>query len=297
MGCNILRVWGGGYLEKECFYDLCDEMGIMVWQEFPLSSSGIANEPPGDDASVDALEEIARSYVARRGHHASLIVWSGGNELTFEELRPITTDHPMIRRFQTIVRAEDGERRFLPSSPSGPRFLGEAADYGKGVHWDVHGPWWPEAGKEYPEGWRRYWEGDDALFRSEVGFPGASPATLVRRYKGGLSELPATAENPLWARTSWWVDWDDLIREKGREPANYEEYVRWSQERQAEALSVAARACKGRFPRCGGFIIWMGHDSFPCTANTAVIDFEGEPKPAAMAVREIFRTAPSDAHL
>ena len=55
------------------------------------------------------------------------------------------------------------------------------------------------------------------------------------------------------------------------------------------ALEIAARSCKRRFPRCGGFLIWMGHDSFPCTANTSILDFHGDPKPAATAIGAIFR--------
>ena len=78
------------------------------------------------------------------------------------------------------------------------------------------------------------------------------------------------------------------MAEHGREPAGLGEYVAWSQARQAEVLRVAARACKARFPRCGGILIWMGHDSFPCTSNTSIVDFWGCPKPAALALREVF---------
>ena len=140
--------------------------------------------------------------------------------------------------------------------------------------------------------WIEYWAGDDALFRSETGAPGASSAEIIRRSKGDLAEMPGTADNPLWRRTSWWIEWPIFVEECGREPASLEEFVAWSQARQAEALVIAARACKDRFPRCGGFIIWMGHDSFPCTANTAIVDFDGEPKPAALALREVFRKQP-----
>ena len=66
----------------------------------------------------------------------------------------------------------------------------------------------------------------------------------------------------------------------------------WSQARQADALAAAARACKRRFPRCGGIIIWMGHDCVPCTANTSIVDFDGAPKAAALALAKIFRTSP-----
>ena len=147
--------------------------------------------------------------------------------------------------------------------------MADEKDFGKGLHWDVHGPWkGPGANREE---WAKYWAGDDSLFRSETGAPG-------------------TMENPLWRRVSWWLEWSDFTKEKGREPATLEEYVAWSQERQAVALGLAVRASKARFPGMGGIILWMGHDCFPCMANTAIVDFHGEPKPAGRAVGEIWNT-------
>ena len=70
MGCNIFRVWGGAYLEREDFYDLCDRAGILVWQEFPLSSSGVDNYAPDDPAVIKKLCDIATDYIHRRAHHA-----------------------------------------------------------------------------------------------------------------------------------------------------------------------------------------------------------------------------------
>jgi beta-mannosidase len=85
------------------------------------------------------------------------------------------------------------------------------------------------------------------------------------------------------------VEWPVFVDEHGREPADLDEYVTWSQERQRRALAMAATSAKRRFPRCGGFLVWMGHDSFPCTANTSVIDFHGELKPAAKELGRIYR--------
>lgn len=288
LGCNILRVWGGGILEKTCFYDLCDELGLMVWQEFPLSSSGVDNYPPDDDKTIQELSEVARSYIARRQHHVSLLLWSGGNELMYGDNKPIDTFHPLIKRFSEIVASEDPFRRFLPTSASGPSEWGNPDNFGLGVHWDVHGPW--RATGALDAEWTKYWQNDDALFRSEVGHPSASPVDILKRTAGEFSLMPADAENPLWRRTSvWWIEWHEFVSEMGRAPSSIEQYVSWSQRRQQNALEIAVRACKDRFPRCGGIILWMGHDCFPCTANTSIVDFDGNPKPAALALAKIWR--------
>jgi beta-mannosidase len=288
LGCTIVRVWGGAFLEKPVLYDLCDELGLLVWQEFPLSSSGIDNWPPEDPGSIEALTAVAASYIERRQHHVSLLCWCGGNELQggldgskTGGGKPVDLSHPLMRAFADTVTRLDPGRRFLPSSSSGPLFYAQRSEYGKGLHWDVHGPWKGESAE--------YWQEDDSLFRSEVGAPGASPADIIRDFAGGLPILPGTADNPLWRRTSWWIEWPEFVAEQGREPRDLEEYVDWSQKRQALFLARAASACKGRFPRCGGFIVWMGHDCFPCTANTAILDLYGRPKPAALALAAVFR--------
>jgi len=292
-GCNVFRVWGGAVLEKESFYRDCDEQGLMVWQEFPLSSSGIDNWPPEDETSIEVLSCVAESYIRRRQHHPSLLLWCGGNELQ-QGLdgrktgggRPVDNSHPLIGRFAGIVKKLDPSRRFLPTSASGPRCTADEKKFGKGLHWDVHGPW--KMIEENMNAQRRYWKNDDALFHSEAGCPGASPVDIIKKYSGESNPVPVSLENPLWRRTSWWFDRHVFAEEHGREPHDLEEYVGWSQERQSQALAIAAQATKSRFPKCGGFIIWMGHDGFPCTSNTSIIDFEGRPKPAANAVAKIF---------
>jgi beta-mannosidase len=81
LGLNLFRINACQFLEREWFYDLCDELGLMIWQEFPLTSSGLENWPPEDEASIASMAEIAKSFVTRRHHHAALLMWSGGNEL------------------------------------------------------------------------------------------------------------------------------------------------------------------------------------------------------------------------
>ena len=290
LGFSLVRVWGGAVLERESFYQACDELGLLVWQEFPFSSSGIDNWPPDDQAAVKRAGEIAASYIVRRQHHASLIVWCGGNELQFgpNGVRmgggvPVGYAHPPIAVMRRVVRGLDPTRRFLPTSPFGPRFSIEPKAIGKGEHHCVHGPWKIPGSMR---AWNKYWEQSDALFHSEAGVPGASDAKLIHEFCSD-SGLPADESHPAWRHAAaWWIQWRDYLTSGGN-PKSLAAFVSWSQRCQAEGLAIAFRACWGKFPRCGGFIVWMGHDAFPCPCNTSILDFNGKPKPAALALRDI----------
>ncbi len=290
LGANTLRVWGGSFLEKEVFYTLCDEQGLLVWQDLVLSSSGIDNTPPSDPEAIEELGGILRSFIDRRRHHAALLLWCGGNELHEQAPegygRPMTVAHPLLGRLDEIVRARDPGRRFVPTTATGPRFSAHPRDRGKGLHGNVHGPWklWGTMAE-----WKEYWREDDAMFRAETGAPGAAPAAVIRQYAGAFAPFPVTEDSPVWRRPlTWWVEAEAFRKEQGREPENLEEYVAWSQARQAEALAFAVRASKDRFPRIGGILVWCGHDCYPCPANTSIIDIHGDPKPAATALKGIW---------
>ena len=294
LGANLLRINACQFLEKEWFYEICDQLGLMVWQDFPLTSSGIDNWPPEDEHSIEAMAEVAASFVRRRRHHVSLLLWSGGNELQgdFEGTKsgigkPCDLDHPMLKRLHEVVSDLDPQHRYVPTSPSGPRAGAEMRDFGKGLHWDVHGG---AAMMGSLEKAQEYWENDDALFRSELYCPGASPISTIRKYAGDFDTFPPTHENPYWTRlTSWWIDLPRLVAVYEREPRDLEEYVEWSQAQQAERLALEMKSCKDRFPRCGGILLWSGHDTFPLAINSTLIDYDGNLKPSAHAVSRVWR--------
>jgi beta-mannosidase len=295
MGCNVLRVWGGAYLEREIFYDLCDRAGLLVWQEFPLSSSGSESNAPEDASVIAELSDIARDYIRRRGHHACKLLWCGGNELQSPpnekgEQFPLSESHPALAALKKVVDDEDPETRYLPTSPTGPFFYAQPDEVGKGMHHHVHGPWNHVGVMEQA---RAYWGSDDAMLRSETGMPGASPLALLKKYAGKEKLWPPSKDNPWWNHASlWWLQYELFKPQlKGLKPASaLKRYIELSQQRQAEILKLAARSCKDRFPRCAGILIWMGHDAFPTAANTSLVDFDANPKPAYDVLANIFRS-------
>lgn len=293
MGCTILRVWGGAYLPPPAFFDACDEAGLLVWQEFPLSSSGIDNWPPEDPDVIDELCDIALSYIERRAHHACLLMWCGGNELQSSGPDsktgggvPCDLSHPCLAALDQVVRVEDPGRRFLPTSGYGPQFSASLQTIGTGRHHLVHGPWGIGGALDL-SGWYELFERDDSLFRAETGMPGACDVALIQRY---LPDAWWPPTNATWRHScAWWLMLHRFahLLEQPAEQA-LAAYVEQTQREQAEALAFAARRHKERFPACGGFIIWHGHDCWPCPINNSLIDVDGRPKPVVEALRKVF---------
>ena len=187
----------------------------------------------------------------------------------------------MIQTMKEWVNLIDPSRRFITGSPSGPNISAGWDNFGSGKNWETHGPWTLPFTKDdlTMEAVRKFWKADDALFHSEVGVAGAMSVEMINKYRGKYEALPANTDNLLWRTVNWWIEWDDYLRDhNGISSANLAEYVNWSQTRQTQGLCIALKSCKDRFPSCGGFILWMGHDSFPCMINTSILDFEGNSK-------------------
>lgn len=288
MNCNLLRVWGGAIIEKKEFYEVCDQLGMMVWQELLQSSSAIENMPPKDPDFLEDFRKIAAAAICKRRHHASHVVWCGGNELTQTETRGIAAsqEHENLKMLDELVKDLDPDKYFLPCSPFGPEFFGNEKTYGKGVHYDVHGRW------NYMEDHYVFYDRDDSLFRSEVGTPGASSAETIRSIAHKLHSWPPNEKNPLWLHHgSCWIQWEQLTRLFGQWDEDkdlLEEYVMASQYLQAESLRYVVEAVRRREPAVGGVIIWMGNEPFANTSNTSLLDYNGKVKPVYYWIKKVF---------
>ncbi len=281
-GVNMLRCWGGADPETPAFYDECDRLGLLVWQEFPMSSAGISNVPPADPAYLARLEIYAGEVVKARRNHPCLALWGGGNELTEEGNQPLTPGHPYARCLQAVLNLFDPGRQFRPSSPLGPEF---DADPEKGELWDVHGPW------EYSERWPgpQYWRFNaiNPLLHSETGLPGESSLATQKQY------LPAgypIRQNPARRHHGgdWW-DHQSTIEKLFGPVQDDEQYILASQWVQAEGLRYAVEASRRRWPHNAGVFPWQLNEPWPLAVCTSAVEYTGQPKPAYYAVKQAYR--------
>ena len=109
---NIIRMWGGGYIHPDWFYDICDELGIMVWQEFPLACT----EYKDNDHYLAILEQEADAIIRQLRTHPCIAMWCGGNEL-FTDWSRMTPQHKAVRLLDAKTYALDQDTPFLYTSP------------------------------------------------------------------------------------------------------------------------------------------------------------------------------------
>lgn len=290
---NVLRVWGGGLVEGDAFYDACDAAGILVWQELLQSSSGIGDVPSAHPSWAETLAAEARLIAPRISHHPSLALWCGGNELRGEDGAPGDERQPAIAAARDAVAAVDPGRPWLPTSPSGPTFLftapGTVPDERPDDLHDVHGPWEHQG----LAGQQALWGGRLALLHSEFGAPGMCGREQLEATVSADLREPPTRDNPVMRhRGDWWIDEPGVRAAFGSAVAgDLERIRRGSRYLQAEGLRVAVEAARRAWPRTAGTLPWQLDESFPNAWSTAAIDHDGRPRPAYHAVRRAYRTS------
>jgi beta-mannosidase len=290
-GVTMLRVWGGGLIESETFYSLCDEFGILVWQEFAQSSSGMSSVPSEDAAFVGLMRAEAERIVPTRRNHPSLALWCGGNELQRPDGVPLTdTDSPVLSALHEVVARLDPDRQWLPTSPSGPVFANTLASIvAQPEQHDVHGPWEHQGLADH----YRLYDGGRALLLSEFGVEGMSnPRTLESVVPEAERRLPTTASR-VWDHLGRWWNNEPLVQrvfaDGGRERiADLATLARASQFLQADGLRYAVEAGRRRPESCG-VLPWQLNESFPNGWCTAAVDYHGEPKAVYHYVRRAYR--------
>lgn len=280
---NLLRIWGGGLIEKPALYELCDRHGLLIWQEFIQSSSGIDNEPSKKPEFLELLTLSAETALKDRRNHVSLAVWSGGNELMSAPDTPSTYEDPNLSLLKAMVERHDPQRLFLPTSASGPvQYITKR----KGVSHDVHGHW---KYQDNPEHYRLYGQ-SDSLFHSEFGVDGVSAVKSLHKFLGERHLHPQSMQASLtWRHHGEWWDTYDRDAKLFGGFAGIADFADASQWIQAEGLRYILEANRRRKFENSGSIIWQLNEPWPNVSCTNLVDYYMETKMAYYWAGNAFR--------
>jgi beta-mannosidase len=284
---NMIRVWGGGVYESELFYDLCDELGILVWQDFMFASCYYPESP----AFLETIEVEATQAIERLRKHASVAVWCGNNENQWHHERVNgevagVVHHGVVIYNELLPRlcaALDPSRPYWPSSPYG----GETPNsdlVGDRHVWDYQF-FRPAADRPAFEDYAL----DESSFVSEFGFLGPSALPTIQR------ALQTDAPDPV---SEAWRFHDNLFedgyleetisRHWTREAIPVEDQVALGQLLQAEALAFATTHWRSRKFSTSGVVMWGYLDCWPTATSWSVLDYHARPRAGYYGLKRSF---------
>jgi len=284
---NMLRVWGGGVYESDEFYDLCDELGLLVWQDFMFACSMY----PGDREFLENVRAEAVDNVRRLRNHPSLALWCGNNEVEtawhhwgWKQNLPAKLWDDYLKLFHdvlpSVVAEHDAGRAYWPSSPSSN--LEEDADsprVGDVHYWEV----W-HAAKPFAEYERQF-----PRFMSEYGFQSFPLIETVAAY---AAPADRDLQSPVMLAHQKHPRGNQLIREymlrEYPEPKDFEAFLYVSQVLQAEGIRVGAEHFRRARPRNMGSLYWQFNDCWP-VASWSGIDYFGRWKALHHYARRFYR--------
>jgi beta-mannosidase len=262
---NMLRVWGGGIYENQIFYDLCDEAGILVWQDFMFACAMY----PGENEFFENVKQEAIDNVRRLRHHTCLALWCGNNEvheawfnwgwqdpLTEDQRARIWEDYQAIfhRILPQVVSENDPARYYWPSSPKFSRGSYRGLREGDNHYWGV---WHDE------EPFSVFNE-KIGRFMSEHGFQ-AFPS--METIEGFTLPEDRSYDSPVMMVHQKHPRGNQLIhtymKRDYQMPGSFEHFVYLSQVLQAEGMKIGMEAQRRAMPYCMGSLYWQLNDCWP----------------------------------
>lgn len=266
--CNMLRIWGGGVYEEDIFYNLCDENGILVWQDFMFACAMF----PGDEAFLENVKHEAIDNVKRLRNHPSIAMWCGNNEILaawfgwgWEKAEKTKSEENADKIWQAyvdifhktlpgVVEEFDSQRSYWGSSPSSG--TGIPADL---VNGDEHywGVWW---GKEPFETYATHL----SRFMSEYGFQSFPEIATVRKYAEPedydiFSEVMKSHQRSSIGNGT--IEYY-MLKEYNK-PKDFESFLYVNHVLQAEGIKFGLEGHRRAMPYCMGSLYWQINDCWP----------------------------------
>ncbi len=275
---NMIRVWGGGQFESDEFYELCDELGLLLWHDFMFSCAMY----PGDERFLAGVRAELRHQLRRLRDHASIALWCGGNECIgalnwfkeskLESDRQYYREH-LHRRHQLsaeMVAMYDPTRLFWPSSPcAGPGSL--ADNWKNDASGDMHN--WQVWHDTQP--FEQYYQ-SRPWFCSEFGYQSFSSREVAKTFCGE-GQLKSGAPDFEWHQKN--TGGNKIIRNNFQRyfqlPKDTEAMLYLSQVQQALAIRTAVEFWRTLRPRTMGTLYWQLNDMWP-VASWSSLEYGGE---------------------
>ena len=274
---NAIRVWGGGYYPSDWFYDICDELGLMVWQDF-MFACAVYELTPAFEANI--RQEFIEN-VKRIRHHASLGLWCGNNEMeqfVFERNSWLTKasevrDYFLMfeRIIPEIVHTYDPQTFYWPASPSSGGCLDEPNDPNRG---DVH--YWAvwHGNKPFSE-YRKYF----FRYASEFGFQAFPSLKTIETFTDDPEDYNAFSYICEKHQRQYSANGKIMgyMQQTYKYPSGFDTFIYASQLLQADAIRYGVEHFRRNRGRCMGAIYWQLNDCWPVVSWSS-IDYEGRLK-------------------
>ncbi|MBB2752393.1 UNVERIFIED_ORG: beta-mannosidase [Rhizobium aethiopicum] len=286
---NMIRVWGGGFYEQDHFYDLCDRLGLMVWQDFMFA----CNLYPSTDDFLGNVAVEVDYQVRRLSSHPSIVLWCGDNELVgaltwFEESRK-DRDRYLVSYDRLNRTIEQAVKKALPGAlwwPSSP--ASGYLDFGDAWHADGSGD------MHYWSVWHENKSFDNyrsvrPRFCSEFGFQSYTSLPVIKTY---AEEKDMNVASPVMELHQKNAGGNERIAgtmfRYFRFPKDFPNFVYLSQIQQGLAIKTAVEYWRSLKPHCMGTIYWQLNDTWP-VASWSSLDYGGRWKAMHYLVKRFFQ--------
>lgn len=278
---NLLRCWGGAIVNKDAFFDLCDERGIMVWQEFPLACNRYEATP----AYLRVLDQESQSIIRRLSPHASVVLWCGGNEL-FNVWSGMTDQDLALRLLNRNCYDLDPSRPFIMTSP----LMG----MGHG-HYVFRSPEGREVFQIFAD--------SACTAYTEFGCPAPASVEVLKSFIPPEQLFPPRPATP-WQTHHAFNAWQenshlllDVMEGYFGPGASLADVVDRGQLLQAEGLRCIFEEARRQKPRASMALNWCFNEPWPTAANMSIVNWPTQPKPAYHAVTAALRPALASARI
>lgn len=294
-GINMLRVWGGGIYEDDEFYNLCDSLQIMVWQDFMFAGAMY----PANQQSLENIKQEAIDNIKRLRHHPCIAVWCGNNEIDeawhnwgWQKQYKITTQDSILlwneykkifhELLPQLVKEYDGNRPYVTTSPLNGWGKKESMTHGDSHYWGI---WWGlEPIEKYGEKIPR--------FMSEYGMQAMPNFESIQQFTAPKDWDTSSVVMKLHQKhATGYQNLAAYLYQNKLTATNFQSFVAATQRLQSIALSKAITTHLSAQPRCMGTMLWQLNDCYP-GVTWSIIDYYGKKKKAYYTVKELYKTTP-----